>query len=452
MERYEPSTSSSSMSSFASSNHPATTPTCHQDYSYAYYEPGAPMRHSNMQSPVAGPSTAPPPNSIRALLAKGSRNNSFGSPSSSGGSRHACTPRFGTHENIYEEIGSDGRVRLVSSQHHQSMFSLDPASVEEEFRRVQNRHERTLEELNLSVEAMLMPSQEDTAPVIRQPTAQSHVGVDGLEVPLEETDFHLREDEGASGSGNGMGDNESAVGSSSHTNGDLDSGFSGSSSGTSYVGSLRYQRTGSALSNCCPSTMMMMTMSANTRSPNPNELNCRYTSGGGAAAGVASTVAFPSRMSSTYASSRSHNFHTNAAFSDSFQGHSSSSGGKMLPFQRSAEDPGPSRAHIVNLHANHMYSNCVTESGAQVGPGDVKGMFGGGGGGGRLASFWSRKGWRLPGFSSTTCVNKAGITVGPNSVTVAANGGRGGGGSGGGSNDCGGSLAASNGELLTFIG
>lgn len=423
MERYEPSTSSSSMSSFTSSNNAAITPTCHQEYAYAYYEPGAPMRHSNMQSPVAGPSTAPPPNSIRALLAKGSRNNSFGSPSSSGSSRHAGQSRFGTQENIYEEIGSDGRVRLVSSQqqqhhhHHQSMFSLDPASVEEEFRRVQNRHERTLEELNLSVEAMLMPSHEDTAPVIRQPTATNGgVGLDGV----EDSDFHLRslgvvvDDEVASGSASGLmgGDNESAVGSSSHTNGDLDSGFSGSSSGTSYVGSLRYQRAGSALSNCCPSTLTM-------RSPNPNELHCRYNTNGNG---------FPNRMSGTYASSRSHNFHTNAAFSESFVG-----GGRtaVLPFGRSAEDPGPSRAHIVNLHANHMYSNCVAENGAQMGPGDVKT------GGGRLASFWSRKGWRLPGFStSTTSVNKAGvITAG--SVT-------GGGG--------GGAVAATNGELLTFIG
>lgn len=382
------------------------------------------MRHSNMQSPVAGPSTAPPPNSIRALLAKGnsSRNNSFGSPSSSGSSRHTGTSRFGTQENIYEEIGSDGRVRLVSSHnhHHQSMFSLDPASVEEEFRRVQNRHERTLEELNLSVEAMLMPSHEDTAPVIRQPTATNGGGVmlDGLEDP----DFHLRslsgvhdDEEVANGSGNGLGDNESAVGSSSHANGDLDSGFSGSSSGTSYVGSLRYQRTGSALSNCCPSTLTMV------RSPNPNELNCRYTTG------------FPNRMSSqAYASSRSHNFHTNAAFSDSFQG----SGGKViLPFGRSAEDPGPSRAHIVNLHANHMYSNCVAENGAQMGPGDGKGMSAGGGS--RLASFWSRKGWRLPGFStSTTSVNKAGISGGAMAVTVAGSGIGG---------------TASNGKWSTFI-
>lgn len=422
------------MSSFTSSNHAANTPTCHQDYSYAYYEPGAAMRHSNMQSPVAGPSTAPPPNSIRALLAKGSRNNSFGSPSSSGSSRHAGTPRFGTQENIYEEIGSDGRVRLVSSQqHHQSMFSLDPASVEEEFRRVQNRHERTLEELNLSVEAMLMPSHEDTAPVIRQPTATSNGGVGGVSLDgVEDSDFHLRslgvavDDEAACGSGNGLGgDNESAVGSSSHANGDLDSGFSGSSSGTSYVGSLRYQRTGSALSNCCPSTLTMT-----ARSPNPNELNCRYSTSNGFER---------NRMSNAYASSRSHNFHTNAAFSDSFQGGGGGggAGGKIVPFGRSAEDPGPSRAHIVNLHANHMYSNCVAENGAQMGPGDAKGV--GGGGGGRLASFWSRKGWRLPGFStSTTSVNKAGISAAASAAVSA--GGAGGGGT------------ASNGELLTFIG
>lgn len=416
MERYDPSTSSSSMSSFTSSNHAANTPTCPQEYAYAYYEPGTPMRHSNVQSPVAGPSAVPPPNSIRALLAKGSRNNSFGSPSSSGSSRHTGTSRFGTQENIYEEIGSDGRVRLVQHQHHQSMFSLDPASVEEEFRRVQNRHERTLEELNLSVEAMLMPSHEDTAPVIRQPTATNGVA---LEL-VKDADFQLRpgDDELASGTGTGLGgDNESAVGSSSHTNGDLDSGFSGSSSGTSYVGSLRYQRTGSALSNCCPSTLVM-----GSKSQHGAELSSRYNGSG-----------FPHRTSSTYASSRSHNFHTNAAFSDSMQG-------AKVHFGRSAEDPGPSRAHIVNLHANHMYSNYVTENGAQMGPGDAKGL-----GGGRLASFWNRKGWRFPGFStSTTSVNKAGIVTSSSS--------NGGGGGNGNTVTASVSGAASNGELLTFIG
>lgn len=389
------------------------------------------MRHSSMYSPGAGPSTtAPPPNSIRALLAKGSRNNSFGSPSSSGSSRHAsstsCTPRYGPHENIYEEIGSDGRVRLVTAittghQHHQSMFSLDPASVEEEFRRVQNRHERTLEELNLSVEAMLMPSHEDTVPVIRQQSGGSgHAGdLDGGQAPEsnnDEMDFQLRsmvgEDEVIGVSGNGLGDNESAVGSSSHTNGDLDSGFSGSSSGTSYVGSLRYQRTASALSNCCPSAMA----TASSRTTHPNELQCRYTSGPSAA----TTTGFPARLSTMYISSRNHNFHTNAAFSDSFHG-------KPLPFQRSAEDPGPSRAHIVNLRTNHMYSNCIAEAVALgVQGGEVKP-------GGRLSSFLSRKGWRLPGFNSMTSVNKADTIMGTNLAIAGSGAG-----------------AATNGELITL--
>lgn len=41
------------------------------DYAYAYYEPGAPMRHQNIPARYyeePGPSREPPPNSIRALL------------------------------------------------------------------------------------------------------------------------------------------------------------------------------------------------------------------------------------------------------------------------------------------------------------------------------------------------------------------------------------------------
>ncbi|XP_034248333.1 protein EARLY FLOWERING 5-like [Thrips palmi] len=56
--------------------------------------------------------------------------------------------RYGTEENIYEEIGE------VSAKRQ--------AALEEEVRSVQSRHRRVLGELNLTVEAMLMPAHETT--------------------------------------------------------------------------------------------------------------------------------------------------------------------------------------------------------------------------------------------------------------------------------------------------
>lgn len=50
------------------------------------------------------------------------------------------------------------RARLHAAQHQQSILSLNQSLVEEEVRRVQSGHRRVLGELNLSVEAMLMPN------------------------------------------------------------------------------------------------------------------------------------------------------------------------------------------------------------------------------------------------------------------------------------------------------
>ncbi|XP_075237869.1 rho guanine nucleotide exchange factor 10-like [Lycorma delicatula] len=76
--------------------YPPTTP----DYAYAYYEPG----------PATGCPTA---------------------------SKHTFITRYGTEENIYEEIGQ--------------------SQLEDEVRYVHSRHLQVLDELNLTVEAMLMP-------------------------------------------------------------------------------------------------------------------------------------------------------------------------------------------------------------------------------------------------------------------------------------------------------
>lgn len=190
------------------------------------------MCHSNIPVPgrphpeASVSSKPPPPNSIRALLSKSRRNQL-----SSAHMRHTYTTRYGTQENIYEEIGNDGRIRMVTGQ---SMVSLNHNMVEEELRRVQSRHKRVLGELNLSVEAMLMPSlsssdssTEEKAAIISNQSNQCRQ----FSKPLKSfgsTDELL-----------------SPLGSHLVSCGDHDSGFSGSSSGASYIGALRNHKTNS---------------------------------------------------------------------------------------------------------------------------------------------------------------------------------------------------------------
>lgn len=195
----------------------------HQDYAYAYYEPGAIMCHSNIPTPeeVAGPSTMPPPNSMRALLMKCKQRNQRSSPAS----RHATHSRYGTHENIYEDVSDEKNERLVSSA--QSLNS-DRGCTKKEFQHILNNHYRVLEELNLSVEELLMSSSPPPEPaplmIKRAPTVQSCV-VDTLGTQL--TSLDLKDD---------LNVGEIVIGE--------DSGFSGSSSGAScsYIGSLRKKK------------------------------------------------------------------------------------------------------------------------------------------------------------------------------------------------------------------
>ncbi|PSN42957.1 hypothetical protein C0J52_09721 [Blattella germanica] len=125
------------------------------EYSYAYYEPGPPTSHANFLV------------NNTSCSARTDRNN-----------RHTYVTRYGTEENIYEEISEvaakcsqlaeqDRLIHHQTQQHrrshqhhrqnHQSQLSLSQSVVEEEVRRVQSRHRRVLGELNLTVEAMLMP-------------------------------------------------------------------------------------------------------------------------------------------------------------------------------------------------------------------------------------------------------------------------------------------------------
>ncbi|XP_018326823.1 rho guanine nucleotide exchange factor 10-like protein isoform X2 [Agrilus planipennis] len=181
-------------------HHPVLEPTT-WDYSYAYYEPGPPKKHTNIPNKYPGgrePRDGP------------YREGSYRS-------KHTYLTRYGTEENIYEEISEVARARMNAARHQQSIMSLNQSLVEEEVRRVQSGHKRVLEELNLSVEAMLMPSSRE-----------------GSDDSTKETDDQLADLFS-------VGPTDELL-SPVPSGGDLDSGFSGSSSGASYrsaAGSLR---------------------------------------------------------------------------------------------------------------------------------------------------------------------------------------------------------------------
>lgn len=335
----------------------------------------------------AGPSRPPPPNSMRALMMTANRNALKMSPQM----RHMYTTRYGTQENIYEEITSEERLRLLSGGH--SMMSLhQSSSVEEEFRRVQSRHRRILGELNLSVEAMLMPSTPPSESPIAAAAATSMatVGMNGTTAPehsdastakLSASTTRLNEllnvvgptDELLSpvsihAASNNMHSNNS---NNNNNTGDIDSGFSGSSSsgGASYLGSLRYK-------NGLP-----------TRSSTPN--------GHSSASSCRSSQRSNEDPGILMISTRSSPFYGNGIMNGS--PHGTHTLAKAHRF-RSAEDPGPNATYkdgkvIVNGVSTAHRNGSSSSSG----------------GGG----FWSRKSWRkIPGFSSNNSVNKAGLNNG----------------------------------------
>lgn len=265
-------------------------------YSYAYYEPGAAKCHTNIPPKdeasaivpaplvtVPPPSKSPPRNSIRALLAKSfrSKSNSGQSTSSSPSGtdeRHTYTTRYGTTENLYEEV-NDQKIRKVLSDNR-----IATSNVKEELRRVQHNHFRVLDELNLSLEALIMP---ETPPDISPNQADDDDGPSTSAAAAAAAASSIASV--SSGShraprrggllGGAASSSSSTVSSSQqrtlshaslenlsstlnsielkdHTHsscinpefdeGDLDSGFSGSgsSSGASYNESLRYYKTG----------------------------------------------------------------------------------------------------------------------------------------------------------------------------------------------------------------
>lgn len=272
-------------------------------YSYAYYEPGAAKCHTNvpqrdlasgnssLEIPVAT-SKISPRYSIRSLLAKSfrtkSNNDAYTSPSPCAkgyDERHSYTTRYGTTENLYEEV-NDHKIRKVLSDNR-----IPHSNVKEELRRVQHNHFRVLDQLNLSLEALIMPETQldssgnqqknnsdhakSTAEIAMSPHITSAVNSNPASSSLNSAvhlKFQRTQRGGLLGGAASLSSTtvspshqrtfthesiqnlSSALPSIEHTScinpefdeGDLDSGFSGSgsSSGASYNESVRYYKTG----------------------------------------------------------------------------------------------------------------------------------------------------------------------------------------------------------------
>lgn len=193
------------------------------------------MCHSNIPTPddpVASTSGPPPPNSIRALLLKtkdkiNRTTNVTNSPNFPSNSKHTYTTRYGTQENIYEDVQDDKhhhhhhRGRLVSSE--QSL--VEKHSTKKEFQHILNNHYRVLEELNLSVEELLMSSTPPEESAL-DTSIPLHSSVENLSNKF--TSIELKDEIRSPISEHAIGE---------------DSGFSGSSSGASNIGSLRHYKT-----------------------------------------------------------------------------------------------------------------------------------------------------------------------------------------------------------------
>ncbi|KAH8354665.1 hypothetical protein KR084_001208 [Drosophila pseudotakahashii] len=407
----------------------------HHDYSYAYYEPGAAMRHSNVPGAVSSAgggadggagvssvvdtgssssssSTEPPPNSIRALLSKGKKNKQLVSPATlqSYQTRYhklATKVGQGQSENFYEEINAaalqtnSGGHQLRSTVGSHSAGSLNQTLVEEELRRVQNRHHKILGELNLSVEAMLMP--ESPPKSMEQPAGGGTGGsggsgsgsAAGSDIVPPQPSVSVTAASGqpptilarlTSASADnicdsGVGESSGGPGKRSKggapagvveqllttTCGDLDSGFSGSS-GASYIGSLRLSKTQHI--KCARQTPAVV-----------GTQSCRSFQRAATVYDEAGMMSGGHNSGSGSGSGSGSSFLTRA-----------SCGRRILSCARirAAEDPGPN--HRNGIQTVQSTATIATESKAR--------------------SFWSRKGWRkLPGFStSTSSINDTGLS------------------------------------------
>lgn len=212
MEYFEPISSTSTPKRYSSQT----------DYSYAYYEPGVAMRHSNIPKPnMLKPdrlngSKGSSPKSIRSLLSKPSNDKTTSN-------RHTYTTRYGTQENIYEDVSSIGTRSILESS-SRSLNTQECPKVE--FQDILHNHYRVLEELNLSVEELLL-------------STTKKVNLLSPRKMLKRSSKPRTKNRHS----NNIGSKSDFPSSMHELLVGEDSGFSGSSSGASYIGNLRNYKT-----------------------------------------------------------------------------------------------------------------------------------------------------------------------------------------------------------------
>lgn len=240
MNQYEINTSgkSKSVSSVGQSIKQADWP--NPEYSYAYCEPiikkinQTPQSTTqenlpNMPTSISNIElckTHKPGNSLRALLTKSFRKSSVSRPDE----RHTFTTHYGKKENIYEDVDrvlGQGGTKPKQSFSNESVGKIP---LDEELKFVELQHNRVMNELNLSIEELLMPSQTEADQLdfqnlmlsqmeeFKQDDKQVKFDMLRRPVPLFSTQVQLT------------------------PSFDIDSGISGSSSSAaSYAGSVRYR-------------------------------------------------------------------------------------------------------------------------------------------------------------------------------------------------------------------
>ncbi|XP_021702833.1 ras guanine nucleotide exchange factor V [Aedes aegypti] len=286
MERYEPAPISAATlpSSYLHHHQSSNDSSVNPEYSYAYCEPmllkQQALQQQQQQSQQAGGqlhpnnipqihkisssvssnalSKLPSTNSLRALLSKSFRKSSIttNSPGTSSGGpnamgnaaitqeKHTFTTRYGTKENIYEDVGAGSTLGTpkpagnINSSSMQSFESISKFNIHDELRHVQSQHDRIIGELNLSVETLIMPSKDEQ---------------DAIEERLNEIHCAQYHDELSQDDCIAAGSSNSAMihmqerlspTTSQPNSGDVDSGISGSSSsGASYSSSMLYRTT-----------------------------------------------------------------------------------------------------------------------------------------------------------------------------------------------------------------
>lgn len=213
------------------------TDSLNPEYSYAYCEP---IIKKNIQSPqpkarenfanipismsnIELCKTHKPGNSLRALLTKSFRKTTFSHPED----RHTFTTHYGKKENIYEDVDRVVGQSGTKPKHRFSNESVGKIPLDEELKFVELQHDRVMNELNLSIEELLMPSQSEADQL-----EQQMLQIEDIEQDAKQDKFDI------------LKRSAPLISSKLQFNPyfDIDSGISGSSSSTaSYAGSVRYR-------------------------------------------------------------------------------------------------------------------------------------------------------------------------------------------------------------------